>query len=132
MSTNIDEYKNIVNKGKEITLPSGAIFEIKKITVRGSLMNGILEIKNSSAVILNSENKTTDVNYTPDQYKKFQDYSDNLIVKAVSSPKISLIENEKDSLFIGDIIDEDYNFIVNEINKFSLGGNKPLDSFREK
>jgi len=139
--TSANEYKETNCKTKLVELPSGAVFEIKKVTQRDYLIEGGSVINDFAEVLLSGEKKEVLlekikaklVKMTFEQRKEFEkqqkEFLDNIIIRGTVNPKISIIL-QPDSLLIDNINDDDYFKLIEEIKDISsLGGNVSLDSF---
>ena len=131
MTTGISDYRKMVSGEKEITLPSGAVFRIRKIRGRDYLKTGAFPVK--STVEIARSGKSEDSIWTEmseEDRKKMIETMDSIITIAVKEPRISL-KKEEGKLCVDELSDEDYYFLVNEINSFSIGGQENLRPFRD-
>jgi hypothetical protein len=119
---------------KEIALLSNPEikFKIKKINYRTM----VLEMQ--SPALLSSGN----LKYSDDTKKKdgevdIKSVEDNIkvsnlvIIKGVIEPRIT-IKGEEDSLAVDELLDTDYNYLVEQITGYSKEVRKSLESFREE
>jgi hypothetical protein len=125
-----NDYLKLTNQTKEITLPSGAIFKLKKVSMRKKLLEGKLPINNSTEIRLDKDLQSND-NSTPEQQKQQLLWGSQLIVDCVIEPKISL-EPTEDCICIDDLTDEDMTKLLEEIVKLYNKGGQDLKSFRKK
>ena len=128
--TNVDEYLKLKEKIKEIKLPSGAIFEIKKVSTRDKLLKGEFPIINSANIKLQDEKNINEQNknLSKDSMIENINFANKFIVEAVINPKMSL-EQKEGFLYINDLSDEDANFLLEEISNYSFGRGQDLKSF---
>jgi len=121
MITGINEYRKKVSGEKEVSLPSGAVFKIKKITGRDFVKYGMLPLKSTMEIARAKNNEEVVNKLTEEERKKQIEAMDRIIVIAVKEPKLSL-EKKEGFLCIDELSDEDYYKLVTEITNFSFGG----------
>ena len=128
---------------KDITLPSGVVFRIRKVNARELVLKGrplpvekLSQIKakcEQLAGALAEKNPETS-KITPDQMAKniLDSYSsmDVYIREGTVFPQITYERISEDILCIDDLSDEEYSFLYNEISKFSTIKRQDLKSFR--
>ena len=124
----VDGYRAMTtaNAVKDVLLPSGATFKIKKVSGKELIRQNIsLPLKNTRAIAqAGSKDNVGEVIATLDDegIKKIVGFMDNLIVMSVITPEISLKTNEVGKLYVGEIADDDYDKLATEVKAFSLGG----------
>jgi len=131
MTTGIMDYRKMVSGEKEVTLPSGAVFRIRKLRGRDFLKIGGFPIVSTTDI---ARSKPEDIfeKISDEERKKLVEAMDKIIALAVKEPKIGL-KKEEGKLCIDELADDDYYFLVNEINDFSMGGGqKNLRPFRNE
>lgn len=132
--SSVNDYKSKQDNRKLVSLPSGSVFEIKKITGRDYLREGGLGLQSavdiSNPDVSAEKNKILFQKMTDEEKKKSLETTERMVVLAVTNPALSLVQ-ESDKINIKDINDEDFYFLLKEITEFSFG-KKDLDFFREK
>ena len=130
MTTGITEYRTKVGGKKEITLPSGAIFKIRKLTGRDFMQQGNFPISSTKEIAqAKKEASETWTKMTGDQQRAQLTTIDKVIVLAVIDPELSLVK-EEGKLGINELSDNDYYFLIEKITEFSIGGGQELKPFR--
>lgn len=127
--TSVEAYRQKIGQTKEIILPSGFVFKIRKISTRDYIQSGglISAMPDSNA----GEKAKILWERMPEEQKKQQLRTmSQLMVLAVIEPAMSM-EKEKDKLCIDEMPDEDYYALLNEMTSFSYGGD-PEKFFRKK
>jgi hypothetical protein len=119
---------------KEIELPSGAVFVIKKLTPRD-----YMKLHTANFPIINTEqinDKNTDekakeqwLKMTPDQQRASIEFNEQFVIAGTVSPKISK-EASDNTLCIDDIDGDDFNALIVAISEFSTAKRQDLKSFR--
>lgn len=124
------DYLSLVGKDKEVTLPSGAVFRIRRVKAR-ELVGFDMPLISEDNMSDTSEEKLAlrwSKMTATDKAKQFQ-FNNEMIKLAVISPKIS--EDDTDgTLNVRDIEQDDYVALVLEINDYAFGGgikSLPLD-----
>ena len=129
MATGILDYRAKAGGEKEITLPSGAIFKIRKLTGRDFLQQGNFPIVSTKEIAqAKKDASSTWLKMTNEQQREQMATLNRIIVLAVKEPKLSLIK-EEGKLGIDELLDIDYYFLIQAITDFSIGGQE-LKSFR--
>lgn len=126
--TSVEDYRNTVQKEQTVTLPSGAIFTIRKINTRELLKTGKIPLLSADDFTSTSEEKKKILasKMTQEERKSVLEYNDKIIVLGVVQPQMSL-ERVEGKLHIEDLTDADYYFLLNSIIK----GGEDLKSFRQ-
>jgi len=126
---------------KEVVLPSGAAFIIRKISSRELVEKGLeTPVKRSQDIILEANNaeawsRLTDEqkkeqltktqerwqNLTAQQKKDQMIFNDQLISLGTVSPKLTAGEASADVLSVHEFDDDDYYALLKEISEFSWG-----------
>jgi len=128
--TSTKDYLEKIRQSKIINLPSGAIFKIKKASVRDFIFKGNLPISSTKDVVASKDKLVEQWQAMSDENKrKSTESMDYMIVKAVDEPKLC-IEPEEGKLPVSDIVDEDYYFLLKEVTEFSYGRGKDTAPFR--
>ena len=117
---NVEEYQKLALVGKFKELKSqtleGSTFKIKKLSQKEILtLTGSLAVFNQAQV----KHSDTDFGGQNIDLEKQLEFAESLIIASVVEPKISII-GEKDTLRIDYLSQEDYEFLVAEITKFSM------------
>lgn len=129
MAIGISEYRQKVGGEKEIPLPSGAVFKIRKVTGRDFMSEGNFPVSSTRDIVqAKKEASAAWDNMASEQRKEKIKAMNGIIVMAVKEPKISL-EPEEGKLCVKEINDTDYFALVEAISTFSMGGEE-LKSFR--
>jgi len=129
--TGIADYRKKTQATKKVKLPSGAVFEIKKVTGRDFLREGTLPIQGTRDIVESEEKrKIWWDRLNPEQKKKQMQTLDSMICLAVVNPGLSM-EKTEGKLCVSELTDSDYYALLSEITKFSFGG-EDLKSFRDK
>ncbi len=118
--TNVEEFYKKAKTKKTIKLPSGFIFEIRKINVRDYGAN--IPLKTLDDIVKKSDEKEA-IQFSKmssEQKQEAMKINNWLICDGVINPPISLCE-EAGKVYIGDLSDDDYFFLLNEILNFSRG-----------
>jgi len=140
--TTVADYLKKHSKITLFTLPSGAVFEIKKISPEfyieneGSVVDGIDDItdKEERKKIIQEKLKTKYDNMSIEEKREFQKKQmilyKKLVIQAVVNPAVSF-EVEEGKLHIDDIVvTEDFYPLVKAISDFS--GGEELKPFRSE
>ncbi|MFH1423098.1 MAG: hypothetical protein ABIH42_10355 [Planctomycetota bacterium] len=123
---------------KQVTLPSGAVFEIRKISSRAYLQAGGLHLASRVELLLSKEaqakrEEIAKAQLTDEDKIKQLEVMNNLICMAVINPKISMVKDTSGtSICIDDLRDDDYYALITEITNFSDWGRQDLESFRKE
>ena len=130
--TTVESYRSKNVQTKEVTLPSGEVFEIKKITTRDYIQNGGLQLSSASEIAGSSEEKNKILwdKMNDGQKKQQLEATSKMIILAVINPPISYVKMDG-KLCIEEITDEDYYFLLKEITSFSFG-RQDLKPFRQE
>lgn len=120
---------------KKVTLPSGAVFEIRKVTGRQSLAEmgslGLKDISSYTSPDAKDRAKQLAAKVTPEERTKLVKLNDRLLVRAVVAPQLCL-EPEANKLCVENLTDKDYYALLAEINMFSRGVTADSGSFPGK
>lgn len=121
----VDDYKKIIQNEKRITLPSGAVFVIRRLNGR-DLFTKISFPFQSFSQLTETDNSVdkekAEIMFnkkTAAEKEAMFSAIEKVVVLAVKTPALSL-SDEPDKLQINNITDDDYNFLVKEIFDFSL------------
>lgn len=127
----VQSYLSKVNPIFEITLPSGSIFKLRKITARDFLKEGGACILQSSKQIeknTSEQNKNIWEKLPEDQQLKQMTINDKIIVKAVIEPKLKTGKSSDIYLGVDDLSDEDYYALLKQVTEV-MGDNNSLQTF---
>lgn len=129
--TTVNEYLEKSCSTKLVELPSGAVFKIRKVTARDYVVNSEMPIRSTKEISTSSDEKNQIAidKLTPAQRKIMMKANDQLIVKSVISPKLS-IEKIENCLCVDELSDTDYYKLVSEITSLSFVDDKELKFFR--
>lgn len=124
MVTNAQDYKDKAAQEREVTLPSGAVFKIKRITGRDFIRDGGIPIETLQQLTSSTADEKKEIlmkKLSAEDRKRLFDYNDTLITRACVEPRVTLA-GEPGTIAITDIVDEDYYFLLNEIVEQKGGG----------
>jgi len=125
MAITAEEYFKKVGNTKEVTLPSGSKFKIRKIQAR-ELVGQPMPFSSKEDLKGIDTEKQQEIwsRMTPEEQKKQTEFCDFMILRAVIEPEIN--ENN-----INDIPDEDYNKLLEYVSDFSFGRVKDVSPLSE-
>ena len=133
MVTSAKEYRE-KNTTKEVTLPSGAVFTIRKASAMDSLDENF-PIKNIQEIIgdnVDEKNQMRAEKMTSEERKETTIASIKLMLLMVVSPKIEFYKPDNDDdWWIRDLTKDDFDYLMKEINNFSFGGGASLRRFSD-
>jgi len=128
--TTIEDYKKRTHATKVVALPSGARFEIKKVSGRDFLRQGNIPLQGTRELMESEEYRKAWWDKLSDEQKKKQmETLDEILSLAVASPQLSTQPGEN-ALLVSELTDDDYYALLSEITTFSFGGGERLKPFR--
>jgi len=140
IETKITSAQDYISKFKRkitkiVNLPSGATFEIKKITLRDYIKCGGITLQSLSDITdktVEEKNKIIWDKMTSEQKEQQLKINDKIICASVVNPKLTLETNvnSNEAIPISMLDDNDYYFLLNEISNFSFA-NEDMKFFRE-
>ncbi len=132
--TTVNEYKIKKAETVQVNLPSGAIFEIQKVSGHRYATKGRLPISSVRDIAGQSEEKRKIAvqKMTPQEQKDIYNVCDDMICIATVNPPISLTK-ENNKIWVENLADntEDYYALLKAVSMFSFGG-KDLKPFRDE
>lgn len=133
MGISAKEYEEKNAGTKDVTLPSGAVFTIRKVMAREYMGEMGIPLASLSGLAGDNNEKIKILleKMTPEQKAKMLQANDRLICKSSVAPLITMTP-EEGSLLVSKLTDADYYKLLAEVTAFSFGGGKQMESFREK
>ena len=129
-TTGIEDYRKRTQATKLVALPSGAKFEIKKVTGRDFLRQGTIPVQGTRELMESEEHrKAWWDRLSDDQKKKQMETLDKMLSLAVVSPELST-EPREGALLVNELTDDDYYALLSEITTFSFGRGESFKPFR--
>jgi hypothetical protein len=129
--TSANEWKSKSINKKQITLPSGTVVEIRKVNLFDCISANYIPLESFQRMLSVGESLQSSKGF---EKLKVEDLTDLISIvrkiacRAVVNPIITeTITNEENTIFVGEIGEEDLLFIFGEVMK---GGKLTIDSFR--
>lgn len=121
MGISAEEYFNKVGAKKDVELPSGVTFTIRKVQGR-ELLGEPMPFSSKTDLKGVDDEKLEEQwqNMDPQKQKQTIEFNNTLIHKALVEPKLTKEQ-------IDDIPPEDYNFLATEVTSFSFGKIQDVD-----
>lgn len=119
--TTVNEYRNLIGEPKLVTLPSGAVFKVKKLSVMDYIKEGLSDIPNEFFVFIaevSSGKALPDAKETKKNYELFEKFLKVTIEKGVAEPPMVLRydkEKENSHLVFGELRIDDQKYLIDYI-----------------
>jgi len=133
MGNRVQGYLDKVNPTFDVTLPSGEVFKMRKITARDFIKEGGGALQSTKQIENNTDEQNKKVwnSLTEEQQLKQVEINDKIIVKAVVDPQLKTGKSSKEYLGVDDLSDADYYALLKEVTEV-MSDKESLKSFCDK
>ena len=118
--TTVEEYNKKFTETYDVTLPSGAIFRLRKYIPARKLALKYLPLINDISRNAKEKNEAKMAKMKPEQIEQAVEMNDYMLTLLVVEPKLSVVP-EPDKICIDDIPNEDYQYLINVTANSSRG-----------